>query len=215
MTFAQSDELNVSDQRAEGSSKRESYEDGDLYSTGYMPQISTRRPFDRAAETGIIAAVSLLNEEQDMTDRQDASRHPDENLDPHTRSQSPLILIVEDAIELAEIMQATLERINMKTNHHTHGERALASLDKIMPDVILLDIALPDITGWRFLDELKLRYDHPQSPIKMPPVVVITALGDPANRLVGKLQGVHSYLIKPIKPDELEVTVRSALNSRG
>ena len=44
-----------------------------------------------------------------------------------------------------------------------------------------------------------------------PFIVVMTAYGDPANRLMGKLQGVDSYLIKPFTPDEIERTVRQVL----
>jgi len=45
----------------------------------------------------------------------------------------------------------------------------------------------------------------------MPAIIVITAYGDPANRLVGKLQGIYDYLIKPFTPDEIEREVRKAL----
>lgn len=116
------------------------------------------------------------------------------------------VLIVEDAVELAEVIAATLERINIQTHHETHVERALEAFAAYHPDVILLDISLPDKTGWKLLDEIKARPGTEQ-----PIVVVITAHGDPANRLMGKLQGVYSYLVKPFTPDEVEAVVDRAL----
>lgn len=117
------------------------------------------------------------------------------------------VLIIEDTLELAEIMQATLERINMRVFHATHGTRALELFEAEPPDLVLLDIALPDTTGWKVLDTIR----EQQRGGTGPKVIVITAYGDPANRLMGKLQGIHSYLIKPLKPDEVERTVREVL----
>lgn len=116
------------------------------------------------------------------------------------------VLIVEDATELAEVIAATLERINITTFHETHVERALEVYRKEQPDIILLDIGLPDKTGWKLIDAIK-ESDEADRPL----VIVITAHGDPANRLMGKLQGVHSYLIKPFTPNEVEQVVGSAL----
>jgi CheY-like chemotaxis protein len=207
-------ELSPLDILAEGSPRRAELEEGGPFPAAVTATLPAARLFARTAETGRLAAHSHFIEGHDMTDRQDATRQPEESRAPLSANRAPLVMIVEDAQELAEIMQATLERAHMKTYHQTHGERALASLDRVHPDVILLDIALPDTSGWKFLDELKERYTRANALHQMPIVIVITALGDPANRLVGKLQGVHSYLLKPIKPDELETTVRNALSCR-
>lgn len=120
--------------------------------------------------------------------------------EPHT------VLIVEDATELAEVIAATLERIQIRTLHETHVERALAVYQREHPDVILLDIGLPDKTGWKLLDAIKEADEE-----ERPTVIVITAHNDPANRLMGKLQGVHSYLLKPFTPNEVEQIVGTAL----
>lgn len=115
------------------------------------------------------------------------------------------VLIVEDALELAEVIAETLGRLNIRTMHETHVDRALAIYDSVHPEVILLDIGLPDKNGWKLLDAIRQRPDH------SPAVIVITAHSDPANRLMGKLQGVHSYLIKPFTPNEVERVVGQAL----
>lgn len=169
------------------------------------------------AETGIISAVEVPSEGKDDDDAQDASRTTAE-AKPIAKSETmknaqgehaPIVLIVEDTMELAEVIQATLERMNMVTIHETHGNKALNALEEVKPDVVLLDISLPDMTGWKILDTLKEKYGENN----LPAVIVITAYGDPANRLVGKLQGVYSYLIKPFTADEVEDIVTRALQS--
>ncbi len=115
------------------------------------------------------------------------------------------VLIIEDSQELAEIIQFTLEDMNIKTHHESHGKRGLDAFQKIKPDLVLLDIGLPDMRGWKVLDELRSLEET------TPRVIVITAFDDPANRLMGRLQGVADYLVKPFTPDEIEDKVSLAL----
>ncbi len=79
------------------------------------------------------------------------------------------------------------------------------------PDLVLLDIGLPDMTGWQLLDYIREK----RGKANMPAVIIITAYGDPANRLVGKLQNVRDYLIKPFTADEVEKVVMKVLSSAG
>ena len=118
------------------------------------------------------------------------------------------VLIVEDTVELAEIIQVTLEDLNLRVYHATHGNRALDLFHEVHPDLVLLDIALPDMTGWKVLETMR----EEQRGGKASKILVITAYGDPANRLMGKLQGIHGYLIKPLKREEIEKAVLSALS---
>jgi two-component system response regulator AdeR len=124
------------------------------------------------------------------------------------------VLIIEDTVELAEVIQATLENMNIKTYHATHGEKGLKLYKQIKPDLILLDIALPDIKGWKVLERLKDMAEADPT-LAMPTVVIISAYGDPANRLMGKLQDISRYLIKPFTPDEVERLIGAALGLEG
>lgn len=166
-----------------------------------------------AAETGMVAAVIIpAREGIEKDDAQDASRTTAEmktapavqNAD---RPHAPTVLIIEDSVELAEIIEATLQRLDMVTAHETHGNKALVRFTDMKPDVVLLDIGLPDMTGWKLLDDIKVKF----SAEEIPAIIIITAFGDPANRLVGKLQNVHDYLIKPFTADDVERVVVSAL----
>jgi len=170
-----------------------------------------------AAETGVADAVDMNAEGKDDGDAQDAPRTSDETQSnplarketASTMEKSLTVLIVEDTLELAEVIQATLERMNLTVVHAAHGSKALEKFHELHPEVILLDIGLPDMMGWKIMDAIKEHYD--EMPDKMPIIIVITAYDDPANRLVGKLQGVHSYLIKPFTADEIERTVTRAI----
>jgi CheY-like chemotaxis protein len=123
----------------------------------------------------------------------------------------PLALVVEDTVELGEVIQATLEGMGIDTAYATHGKVGLEKLKELNPTLLLMDIGLPDITGWKMLDNIKEHYAaNPDA--RMPAIIVITAYGDPANRLIGKLQGIYSYLLKPFTPDEIEKLVRLALS---
>jgi CheY-like chemotaxis protein len=84
---------------------------------------------------------------------------------------------------------------------------------ELNPDIVLLDISLPDMMGWKIMDIIKERFEQGADSATMPIVIVITAYDDPANRLVGKLQGIHSYLIKPFTADEIERIVTQAISS--
>lgn len=118
-----------------------------------------------------------------------------------------LVLIVEDAVELAQISQITLNRMGLRTYHAVNGQRALEFLSEHTPDLMLLDIGLPGMNGWEVLERIKLEDVTQEFPI-----IVLTAAGDPVNRLIGKLQErVKRYIVKPYSIDELATAVREVL----
>lgn len=201
--------------RAEGSLDNRMDEQSSTVQTSTMPAVRISADASApTAETGVVAAVVVGGEGKDSAkkDAQDATRTTAETQvaaeTQEAATTTPSILIIEDSTELAEIIEATLQRINLKTAHETHGTRALTRFNEMKPDVVLLDIGLPDMTGWKLLDHIK----EVKGDAKMPAIIVITAYGDPANRLVGKLQNVHDYLIKPFTADEVERVVLSAVN---
>ncbi|MCC6612944.1 MAG: response regulator [Anaerolineae bacterium] len=165
------------------------------------------------SETGLAAAVVLSADGRDDDDRQDAPLAVGETQAVPASSERPVVLLVEDTHEIAEVISAALSRAKISTIHESHGAKALDRFESVKPDVILLDIGLPDISGWQFLEALKTQRQVSGQPL--PPVIVITAFGDPANRLVGKFQGVQDYLIKPFTAAEVEQVVAKALATRG
>lgn len=210
---------NIRDEIGEGSPDLgEIKEPVNPLTTTTSPIIKTSGGFAPTAETGMIPAIFIVpHEGQDNAESQDASRTTAEiQVAPLNQKATqtmtehmPSVLIIEDTTELAEVIQATLERMNMHTIHETHGGKAITRFDEMHPDVVLLDIGLPDMTGWKFLEAVKEKHKD-----EMPIIIVITAYGDPANRLVAKFQGVYNYLIKPFTADEVEQVVMSALRSK-
>lgn len=208
----------ITDQRAEGSPEsHEEREPSHPKQTTLMPAL---RPMSSltspAAETGVMPVVSLRGEGRDDNSLQDAALTTDETT-PVAQGVNTLVtegqltaLIVEDTLELAEILQVTLQRMDITTTHESHVGRAVARFNENRYDVVLLDIGLPDGPGWKVLDSIKQQMQRGTG-AKMPAVIVITAYSDAANRLVGKLHGVYSYLVKPFTPSEVETLVRSAL----
>ncbi len=187
--------------------------------TAMLPTLKFDARRGPAGETGLIPALKIPAESANMNERQDASRTvaessatplPQRVADQKT-SRLPSVLIVEDTAELAEMLQLTLERLPLIAAYETHGLRGLARFREMRPDVLIVDIGLPDISGWQLLETIK---QETQSSSTMPAVIVITAYSDAANRLVGKLQQVDSYLVKPFTTSEVERVVRKALGGK-
>lgn len=198
-------------------SAQEANEPASPLKTTIVPAISgSTEDLPPTGETGMMTTVDVA-EGKDDDDKQDASlttdetrKAPEADIRPTTQ-EKPKVLIVEDTMELAEVIQATLEGMNLQAEHASQGGKAIEKLKIMRPDVVLLDIGLPDMIGWKILDTIKELYTDPSAG-KKPIVIIITAYGDPANRLVAKLQGIYSYLIKPFTPDEVESVVSSALS---
>lgn len=119
----------------------------------------------------------------------------------------PIILIVEDTIDFAEMTMRILERIGIHASHAMNAPEAIDFINQQCPDLILLDLNLPGKSGWEVLKHLNESYID-----RHVPVIVTSAYSDSANRLVGKLQNVYKYMIKPFPPQDLMQTVREVLN---
>ncbi|MBC7813415.1 MAG: response regulator [Burkholderiales bacterium] len=118
-----------------------------------------------------------------------------------------LVLIVEDIEDLAGVMQITLRRMGIESYHASDGYIALDYLAENTPDLVLLDIGLPGMSGWEVLEQIKASMDEIPFPI-----IILTAFNDPANRLIGKLQKyVTQYVTKPFEVETLRKAVRGAL----
>jgi DNA-binding response OmpR family regulator len=116
-------------------------------------------------------------------------------------------LIVEDTPDMAGIMEMVLDRMGIEHHHCLNGREALAFLETRTPDILLLDIGLPEMSGWRVLEAIQERFQTVAYP-----VLVLTAFDDPANRVMGRLQeAVFRYITKPFAPSTLTEAVRDAL----
>jgi CheY-like chemotaxis protein len=128
-----------------------------------------------------------------------------------SEAYTPLVMIVEDTHYIGELAALILKRIGLETELCLSAEDAIRYMEEIaLPDLIVLDIGMPGMSGWEFLDIIKAYEDT-----KTIPVIVTTAYSDAANRLIGRLREVDRYLTKPYKPNELQTIVGQILKERG
>ena len=113
------------------------------------------------------------------------------------------VLLVEDERSIAESVAATLEGAGFAVVHAGTGAAALASLEATPPDVVLLDLGLPDMDG---LDVA--RRIRESSGV---PVIIVSARGDELDRVLGLELGADDYVVKPFSQRELLARIRAVL----
>jgi DNA-binding response OmpR family regulator len=108
------------------------------------------------------------------------------------------VLIVEDEDAIAEPLAVGLEREGFRVRRVATGE---AALDAPVPDLVLLDLRLPDIDGYDVCRSLRKRSDVP--------IIVVTAKGEEADRVIGLELGADDYVVKPFGLRELVARIRA------
>lgn len=121
-------------------------------------------------------------------------------------SPRPCIVSVEDDPGVFKLIEKILRSLPVDLHHAKNGYEALTLVSELRPDLILLDISLPDIHGWDVLRQVRALPIDPQ-----PEVLVLTAQTGPAHRVIGHLQQVALYVSKPFLPSELREGVREIL----
>lgn len=110
--------------------------------------------------------------------------------------------MIEDSLSAAEHIQRYLAALKTETIHIPNGLDALRAAEEYQPDIILLDILLPDISGWEVLTRLK---NNPKT--KNIPVVIISVVDE---RAQGHQLGAVDYLVKPFKREQLRAALSRA-----
>ena len=111
------------------------------------------------------------------------------------------ILLVEDDVSLAAGLQDALGREGFVVNHVTYGQQALAAVRAETPDIMVLDLGLPDMDGLKVLAQVRQRNEHV-------PVMVLTARGGMDDKIAGLDSGADDYLAKPFDMKELAARLR-------
>ncbi|WP_423763423.1 two-component system response regulator CreB [Burkholderia sp. NLJ2] len=115
----------------------------------------------------------------------------------------PNILIVEDEMAIADTIVYALGTDGMQTVHCTLGQAALDHLRDARVDLVVLDVGLPDLSGFEVCRRLRTFTDVP--------VIFLTARHDEIDRIVGLEIGADDYVVKPFSPRELAARVRVIL----
>jgi len=119
-------------------------------------------------------------------------------------SSKPLILIVDDDAELSGMVAELLEREGWATHAVLAGGDGERALESLHPELVLLDVMLPDANGYELCRRWRAR--HPALGL-----VMLTARGDPMDRVLGLEIGADDYLAKPFEARELVARVRALL----
>lgn len=116
------------------------------------------------------------------------------------------ILVVDDDREIVRLLSAYLEQSNYKVLTAYDGETALHILRRERPDLVILDLMLPDRDGW---DVTRIIRGDPT--LKNTPIVMLTARVEDQDKIVGLELGADDYVTKPFNPREVMARVRAVL----
>ena len=123
----------------------------------------------------------------------------------------PRVLIVDDEEDLLDLLAYNLEVSGFQVDKAASGRAALELAERNRPDLLVLDVMLPDLQGFEVLRILRTR-----EKTRHLPVVLLTARGEEADKLVGFELGADDYVTKPFSPRELLARVRAVLKrARG
>lgn len=120
----------------------------------------------------------------------------------------PTILVVDDEPDIRMFVRFTLGMDHHEVIEAANGREALEAIAVRRPDLVLLDVMMPEVSGWDALTALKADDDERVREI---PVIMLTALSGGVDRAKGGIEGAVRYLAKPISPEDLRATVQEAL----
>jgi len=116
------------------------------------------------------------------------------------------VLIVDDEVDLVRLVRYNLEKEGFSVSTAYNGKGAMAQIKEHQPDLLILDLMLPDISGIKLCQQIKLddRLGHL-------PVIMLTARSSETDRVSGFEAGADDYVVKPFSPKELVLRVKAML----
>ena len=117
------------------------------------------------------------------------------------------ILIVDDEKRLVSLVESYLTQEGYRVATAYNGKEALAVAKKENPDLIILDIMMPEMNGYDFMHVHRAEHDTP--------IIMLTAKVEDDDKIIGLELGADDYVVKPFKPRELMARVRNVLRRAG
>ncbi|MGD0248778.1 MAG: response regulator transcription factor [Candidatus Limnocylindrales bacterium] len=118
-------------------------------------------------------------------------------------STQPLVLVADDEQRITKLVSMALTDEGFRVVTAAGGEEALAKAEEVRPDIVLLDIVMPDLDGIEVMRQIRER--------RSVPVILLTAKGSAADKAKGLDLGADDYVAKPFHLDELAARVRAVL----
>ena len=120
------------------------------------------------------------------------------------------LLMIEDDTRLARMVSEYLGQSGFVVSHACDGQSGLTALQEALPDLVILDLMLPDMDGLNVCRRIRAL----PGALAQVPVLMLTAKGDPMDRIIGLEIGADDYLPKPFEPRELLARIRAVLRRR-
>jgi len=117
------------------------------------------------------------------------------------------ILIADDETNITDVCSRYLQREGYRTITASNGKEALRLWEEERPSLLVLDLMMPELSGWEVCEVIRHREDVP--------ILMLTARGEEADRLLGLTMGADDYMTKPFSPRELVLRVKSILRRTG
>jgi len=121
------------------------------------------------------------------------------------------LLMIEDDARLAHMVSEYLRQSGYQVDHAGDGQSGLSLLQTLAPQLVVLDLMLPDMDGL----EVCRRIRGLPGALAATPILMLTAKGDPMDRIIGLEMGADDYLPKPFEPRELLARIRAVLRRHG
>jgi len=117
------------------------------------------------------------------------------------------VVCIEDEPEMIELIKLILRRRNFELIGAVGGREGLSTVRKVKPDLVLLDLMMPDMDGWEVYQQMKADDD-----LNGIPVIVVTAKAQSIDKVLGlHIAKVDDYVTKPFGPQELLASVKKVL----
>lgn len=123
-----------------------------------------------------------------------------------TGGEKASILVVEDEADIADLVAYNLQKAGFETALAPDGRSAFAAIKRRQPDLILLDLMLPDADGMDICKNVRSN-----EKTRHVPIIMVTAKGEEIDRVVGLELGADDYMVKPFSPRELILRVKAVL----
>ncbi|MBZ0298053.1 MAG: response regulator [Anaerolineae bacterium] len=122
----------------------------------------------------------------------------------------PRVVCIEDEPEMIDLVKLILSRKGFEVIGATSGQTGLHLIEQLQPELVLLDLIMPDMDGWEVYQKMKSN-----STTAHIPVIIVTAKAQSLDRMLGlRIAKVDGYVTKPFGPSELLASVQQVIGKK-